>query len=77
MERLYLGADGATYTETDLWRNYETGAWRFCMGDSDAGLELVEVENGDLLMLSLLEGGRTELGESAGAEARTLDDFRE
>ena len=78
MERTYMGADGTTYTESDLWRNYETGAWRFCMGDSDKGLELVELENGELLMLSLIQGrDRVELEGRERDGARATDDFRE
>lgn len=80
METIYLGADGTTYTETELWNRYESGTWRFCMGDADTGRELVETDTGDLLMLSPVGPDaetEVETGTPTREESRSIDEFWE
>ncbi|MFB6129567.1 MAG: hypothetical protein ABEJ28_01955 [Salinigranum sp.] len=75
METVYLGADGDTYSESDVWARYESGAWRFCMGDAADGRELVERSDGRLLMLTPLEPTTRwfDRGRTDGTSPRAAD----
>ena len=54
---MYHGSDGEYYSEDELHRQYASGRWKFCMGDTENGREVVQVETGDLLTLTPLRGG--------------------
>ena len=57
MVEMYHGSDGDYYSETELWRQYESGRWQFCMGELDTGREVVQTETGDLLTLTPVREG--------------------
>ena len=57
MVEMYHGSDGEYYAADELHRQYESGRWKFCMGDSNDGREVVQTETGDLLTLTPLRGG--------------------
>ena len=54
---MYHGSDGEYYSEDELYRQYESGRWKFCMSHTNDGREVVQIETGDLLTLSPLRGG--------------------
>ena len=58
MVEMYQGSDGDYYSEDELWRQYESGRWQFCMGEVDTGREVVQTETGDLLTLTPVREGR-------------------
>ena len=57
MVEMYHGSDGEYYSADELHRQYESERWKFCMGDTANGREVVQTETGDLLTLTPLRGG--------------------
>ncbi len=57
MVEMYQGSDGEYYSADELHRQYESGRWKFCMGDTENGREVVQTETDDLLTLTPLRGG--------------------
>lgn len=51
MTHLYRGSDGRYYTDYGICRRFESGAWSACMWDDEAGWEVVETGDGELLRL--------------------------
>lgn len=72
---MYHGSDGEYYSAVELHRQYESGRWKFCMGDSDDGREVVQTETGDLLTLTPLRGGTLGVeADTAGAAGASDSD---
>ena len=71
---MYHGSDGEYYSATELHRQYESGRWKFCMGDSNDGREVVQTETGDLLTLTPLRGGTIGFGADADVDAAGTND---
>lgn len=61
--RVYEGSNGHRYTDEEVWRRFETEVWRACMWDTEAGWELVETQDEDLLLLTPTD--EAEVPESA------------
>lgn len=72
MVEMYHGSDGEYYSADELHRQYESERWKFCMGDTGDGREVVQTETGDLLTLTPLRGGT--LGVAPDATADDADD---
>jgi len=55
MERVYEGSDGQYYTDEQILMKFESYEWTACMWEVDEpSRELVETEDGELLMLTPL-----------------------
>jgi hypothetical protein len=48
---MYVGSDGEEYGPTDLVERFEAGEWRNCLRDAEDGRQLVETDEGELLLL--------------------------
>lgn len=48
---VYAGSDGRFYTDWQVERKLDTGEWKPCLYDREAGKRLVGVPGGDLLSL--------------------------
>ena len=64
---MYHGSDGEYYSTTELHRQYDSGRWKFCMGDSNDGREVVQTETGELLTLTPLRGGTIGIADADDA----------
>jgi hypothetical protein len=53
MERntVYRCSDGCYYGDVDVWERLESGEWTPCCWDTDSGMEWMETQDGELLVL--------------------------
>lgn len=61
------GSDIGYCDDVDIWERFESGAWTPCCWDSEAGIEWIETEGGELLVLKPIAEERIPASETVGA----------